>query len=254
MTTVPPPELSEVARLADGDEDATRVLQRIVEHARALVPGCTGAELTVLSPEGAEAAAVTDDRVEGCHRVQFADGGAGPARETLTFGEPRRSDDLRAERRWPEFTRAALSYGFAGCLSLPLRSDRHGATALALYGGQAAVFTDTTFDVALFFAAQGAVALDNAERYGQSRDLVGHLHAALTSRSLIERAKGLLMGRYELSSDEAFDLLRRQSQHSDRKLRDVAVALLEQHDPDAGEPAPWTPPRAPSSGHPSRTA
>ena len=62
------------------------------------------------------------------------------------------------------------------------------------------------------------------------------------------------MGRHQLGSEEAFDLLRRQSQHSDHKLRDVAVALLEQHDPDAGDlRVPWTPPRAPSSGPGSRS-
>ena len=247
VSVVPYVELAEVARLTDGDADPARVLQRIVEHARSLVPGCTGAGLTVLSPCGAAEAAVTDDLVRGCHRVQFAEDGRGPARETLTFGEPRRSDDLREEQRWPEFARAARACGFTSCLTLPLLSDGDGATALALYGGQPAVFTHTTFDVALFFAAQGGVALDNADRYRQSRDLVEHLHATLTSRSLIERAKGLLMGRHQLGSEAAFDLLRRQSQHSDRKLRDVAVDLLEEHDPDADDlRAPWTPPR-PSS-------
>jgi GAF domain-containing protein len=246
VSIVPSLDLAEVARLADGDEDPRQVLQRIVGHAQDLVPGCTGAGLTVLSREGAQDAAVTDDRVQRCRAVQFVEGGAGPARETLTFGEPRRSDDLRAEPRWPGFTSTARSCGFVSCLSLPLRSDRHGATALALYGARPGVFTDTTFDVVLFFAAQGGVALDNAARYRQSRELVEHLHAALTSRSLIERAKGLLMGRHQLGSEEAFDLLRRQSQHSDRKLRDVAVGLLEQHDPGAGDLGiPWTPPRRP---------
>jgi AmiR/NasT family two-component response regulator len=50
----------------------------------------------------------------------------------------------------------------------------------------------------------------------------------------VERARGLLMSRHQLSSEAAFDLLRTESQHSHRKLRDVAAAVLDQHDPRHG--------------------
>ncbi|MGY1708739.1 GAF and ANTAR domain-containing protein [Geodermatophilus sp. SYSU D00758] len=231
-----PLELADLARLAEGDVDPGRVLQRVVEHARDLVPGCTGAALTARSAEGRQTAAWTGDRVARCHAAQFAEGGAGPAVDTLVHGEPRRSDDLRAERRWPGFAEVARSCGFRSCLALPLRSDRAVATALNLYADEPGVFRDTTFDVALFFAAAGGAALDNAELYRRSVELVGHLHATLAARGLIERAKGLLMGREGIGSEEAFDLLRRQSQHTHRKLRDVAADLV-------GEDVPWTPPR-----------
>lgn len=245
---VPSVELAEVARLADGDEDRTGVLQRIVIHARSLVPGCTGAGLTVRPPEGGLDVAVTDERVARCHHAQFRPDGDGPARETLRSGQPHRVDQIDTEDRWPGFVQAARDSGFVSCVALPLGVDPNAATALNLYAERPGVFIDTTYDVALLFAAQGGVALSNAERYGQARQLIEHLHRTLVTRGMIERAKGILMGQHGLGDQDAFDLLRRQSQETHRKLRDVAADLLRQADPErAPEELAWTPPRAPSA-------
>ena len=243
MTRIPPVELAELARLSEGDDDPAEVLHRIVAHAITLVPGCTGAGLTVRTREDDQTAAVTDGRVGACHAVQFGDQqSSGPAREAMRFGEPRRCAELAAESRWPEFVAVARGQGFGSCLALPLPGDRHAASALNLYAEQPGVFAGTTFDVALLFAAQGGVALDNADLYRCSREWVEHLHRTLTTRSLIERAKGVLMSRHQLSSEDAFDLLREQSQRSHQKLHDVARALLADQDPGRTD-VPWTPPR-----------
>jgi AmiR/NasT family two-component response regulator len=226
-------ELAQLARLAE-DEDSTDVLRRLVQHALSLVPGCSAAGLTVSGPDGGVTAAVSDERVETCHDVQFRTDGNGPAREALRHNEPRRIDDMTEEARWPDFRAVARSAGFASCLALPLLTDRVPSAALNLYADRAGVFAGTTHDVALLFAVQGGVALENAVLYQQSRELVEHLHQALATRGLVERARGLLMSRHQLSSEAAFDLLRTESQHSHRKLRDVAAAVLDQHDPRHG--------------------
>jgi GAF domain-containing protein len=242
-----PVEIAELARVGEGDLEARHVLGRIVDFATGLVPGCTGAALTVRSVSGEETAAVTDERVADCHAAQFVAGGEGPAREALRFGEPRRSDDLDDETRWPAFSRVARSHGFRSCLALPLRADRQAATALNLYGREPMTFLGTTYDLALLLAAQGGATLDNVELFRASRELVEHLHQALVTRGVIERAKGLLMAEHDLSSDQAFHVLRRQSQQSNQKVRDVAAALLSCHEPASSADTPWTPARRPSS-------
>lgn len=247
MSLVPSVELAEVARLADGDEDPTRVLQRIVDHAVSLVPGCTGAALTVSVAQGQQTVAFTDEQVRRCHDAQFREGGGGPAPDALRHGEPRHVHDLDRETRWPGFADVARACGFASCLALPLLADDQAASALNLYAAEPHVFAGTTFDVAVLFAAQGEVALHNAELYRQARELAEHLHRTLTTRSLIERAKGLLMARHQVGSEEAFQMLRTQSQHTHQKLPDVAVGLLREHDPQSFRTdVPWTPVRAPS--------
>ena len=124
MDTAALAELAEVARLVDGDEDLTDILQRLVGHAVSLVPGCSAAALTVSVPGGGLTAAVSDERVTACHDVQFREGGTGPARECLVHNEPRRVDDVDAETRWPEFQATARAHGLASCLALPLRTDQ----------------------------------------------------------------------------------------------------------------------------------
>lgn len=246
MTTVPSALLADLARLREGDIDTSATLRRIVGNATTLVDGCTGASLTVLTAAGDEIAATTDDRVERCHAVQFEEGAQGPAREAMRFREPRRSDDFGEECRWPEFVETARDVGFRSCLALPLPSDRYGSSALNLLSNEPGTFASTTLDIALLFAAQGGVALDNREVYRQSQELVMHLHDTLMTRSVIERAKGMLMAAHGIGSDDAYQLLRRESQHTHRKLRDVARALLERDDPQFGREASWTPPRASS--------
>lgn len=245
---VPSVELADVARLAEGDEDRGQVLQRIVDYARSLVPGCTGAGLTVRPPGGGLDVAVTDERVARCHDAQFRPGGAGPAQETLRYGEPRHVVDTRTEERWPGFAQIARDSGFVSCLVLPLQADAEANTALNLYADRPHVFVGVSHDVALLFAAQGGVALDNGERYGQARRLIEHLHRTLVTRSLIERAKGVLMGDHGIGEQDAFEVLRRHSQESERKIRDVAADLLRQVDPRGrNDDVSWTPGR-PSAG------
>jgi AmiR/NasT family two-component response regulator len=60
------------------------------------------------------------------------------------------------------------------------------------------------------------------------RDEVDGLRQAMASRAVIEQAKGILMATAGVDADGAFDLLRQQSQHENRKLRDIAQALVDQ--------------------------
>jgi GAF domain-containing protein len=248
-TGLPWDALAAVARLEDGDEDPAHVLRRVAEQARDLVPGCTGACLTVVADGDGLTAAVTDERVGRCHAAQFREGGEGPAPETLRHGEPRHVQDLATEQRWPRFTEVARGLGFASCLCLPLLTDRTPAAALNLYADRPGTFRGTTFDVALLLAAEGGVALDNSEVYRRSHESVEHLHRTLATRGVIERAKGLLMHQHGLTGEQAFDALRTRSQHTDRTVPEVAEQLLRDHAPGE-DPATtaWTPTRRPSWG------
>ena len=55
---------------------------------------------------------------------------------------------------------------------------------------------------------------------------VADLREALEARKLIERAKGILMRRLDLSEEEAFQRLQRQSQNTNRRLAEVAEAII----------------------------
>jgi AmiR/NasT family two-component response regulator len=76
------------------------------------------------------------------------------------------------------------------------------------------------------FAGYAAVALANAYLYYSTADLARHLQTAMTSRAVIEQAKGIIMAERRCTADEAFAFLTAVSQETNRKVRDVAATLV----------------------------
>jgi AmiR/NasT family two-component response regulator len=62
-------------------------------------------------------------------------------------------------------------------------------------------------------------------RFAEFHDLEG----AFGRRALTERAKGILMERHSISEDGAFEMLREQSRVANRKLIDLAAAVVDGH-------------------------
>ena len=60
-----------------------------------------------------------------------------------------------------------------------------------------------------------------------SANFVHQLQQALLSRDVIGQAKGILMERQRITADEAFDVLRKASQHLNVKLRNLAEHVVE---------------------------
>jgi len=59
--------------------------------------------------------------------------------------------------------------------------------------------------------------------------LVAGLHRAMETRGVIEQAKGILIATTGCSPDEAFEMLRLQSQGENRKVLEIARELVAQH-------------------------
>jgi AmiR/NasT family two-component response regulator len=62
-------------------------------------------------------------------------------------------------------------------------------------------------------------------RFGEYHNLEG----AFGRRAVIERAKGILMERHTIDDQQAFQMLRGHARNSQRKLIDVATALVDSH-------------------------
>jgi response regulator NasT len=70
------------------------------------------------------------------------------------------------------------------------------------------------------------LALARFRQFQALRQEVADLREALEARKTIERAKGILMRRLNLSEEEAFRRLQKQSQDTNRKLAQVAEAIV----------------------------
>jgi AmiR/NasT family two-component response regulator len=98
--------------------------------------------------------------------------------------------------------------------------------ALNLYSRTPGALPTADRDRAARFAGQAAGAVALALRLREREAEAQHLETALRSRSTIDQAVGILMARAHLSPDAAFEVLRRRSQDSNRKLRDLAADLI----------------------------
>jgi GAF domain-containing protein len=217
--------IADIARLLNSEEIPDDALRRLTDLGVELVPGGTAVAVTIAADKQALTFAASDPRIDELHRLQF-EGGEGPVVETLLHNEPRRVDDTAAEPRWPAFCRAAARAGFGSCLVLPLRTDRRPAGAVALYGQARHVFQGAAHDIALLFAAQGGTAVHNAALYRECRQMINNLHTALESQAIIEQAKGILHVEFGVPPEEAFQLLSRMSQNTNRKVREISADLV----------------------------
>lgn len=212
---------AELARalLAEPTLDAT--LQKIVSRAVGTINGCESAGISLIEKRKITTAASSNDTPEQVDAIQY-ETDQGPCLEAIRDHEVLCTDDLAGDERWPDFaSRAANETGVRSMLSFRLFAESDTMGALNLYSKVPGAFDHDAEVIGGVFAAHAAVAMSNARQ-------VEGLEAALESRGVIEQAKGIIMASTGCSPDEAFDLLRQQSQALNEKLRDIAAAIVEQ--------------------------
>ncbi|SCE82008.1 GAF domain-containing protein [Micromonospora matsumotoense] len=220
-------------RHAEMDLDA--VLSRITEVARDSIPGAAEVSVTLVHGTEAHTAAHTGDLALRLDQWQYEQG-RGPCLDAATMGTVLIVADMTDERRWPEWAARAHTTGVLSSMSLGLPIQEAMVGALNVYGTRPDAFSQVA-EPARTFAGHAAVALANAHLYDSTASLAGQMQEAMRNRAVIEQAKGIIMGQRRCTADEAFALLARVSQNSNRKLRDVAEALVQQVvEPASGQP------------------
>jgi AmiR/NasT family two-component response regulator len=71
-----------------------------------------------------------------------------------------------------------------------------------------------------------ALAMSRFAEFQALHKEVDDLREALETRKLVERAKGILMRRLDLTEEEAFRRLQRRSQNENKKLGEIAQAII----------------------------
>jgi transcriptional regulator with GAF, ATPase, and Fis domain len=169
--------------------------------------------------------AATSDRTRDLELFQLqAD--QGPCLDCYATGRPVSVGDLHAEtRRWPQFVDAATRAGFASVHAVPMRAAGLVLGALGLFGTTAGELNDADLAVGQTLAHIATVAIVQ-ERAPTPDRVLPQLRSALTSRTVVEQAKGFLRADLDLSIDESFVLLRRYALASGQHLTDIARSLV----------------------------
>lgn len=214
---------SQVAEALFAAGTVNGTLQRIVDLAVNAVDGCEAAGILLID-ETVTTAAASSPLVIVVDQLQI-DAAEGPCLDASTLGSTFYAADLIDDERWQIFGPAAVSAGIRCVLACPLSSQRSGA--LNLYATLPAAFGATDRAKGQLFATLAGLALNSAEERALDEQRSANLVEALRTRELIGQAQGILMERERISGEQAFDVLRRASQHMNIKLREVAETLVE---------------------------
>jgi hypothetical protein len=212
--------LGEFAQLAQAltaapDEDAR--FKVAVDAAVALVTRCDHAGITVNENGHLVTRASSDDLVCRANKRQ-TELGQGPCLDLRRDQNTLVSPSLAYEPRWPAWAPAVhAELGVDSMMSLLVYTDVHSFGALSLYCEGGRFEAD---DVAVAQALAGHLSvLMAAERQ------IDQLGLALHNRNIIGQAQGVLMERYGITADQAFDYLRRISSTTNRKVAVVAAEI-----------------------------
>lgn len=202
-------ELDEVELTVDG------VIQFALQAVR-----CTYASVVLVARNRTpQILAITDPKLANLYQSQIG-AGEGPLLTVIRENDVLQIPDVPAETRWSQrWSDAVTAAGIRSAIHLPLLVAGRGEAVLSLYSEQPNGFDHDDIAIAHILAQHASVAISSVRHRVT-------MAQAVDARRLIGQAIGILMERYDLDGDRAFEVLKRYSQDTNRKLRDVAYELI----------------------------
>jgi GAF domain-containing protein len=210
--------LAEAARSLQRQTSPQQVMNGVVHLARGMVPGADDATITMVRKDRhCYSAAATSALASDFDALQD-ETGEGPCLDAIWHQQTLRVDDLATDPRWPVLGPRAAARRIHSMLCLQLFVHRDTLGALDLLAHATSAFTDESEHVGLLLASHAAIAAADAQHFE-------NVTSALVNRDLIGQAKGILMERFKITSDQAFAVLAKVSQETNRKVSAVAEDL-----------------------------
>jgi len=220
--------LAELSALPVGADDRQRLLSRMATLVRSAVPAADWVSITLGSP--AEPQRLGSDSAE----AQAVDGwqaqaGEGPCLDAYVSGTLVVADDVTTDPRWPTLARLARTGAVRSVLAFPVRDDGKTIGGVNVYSGKIGSFGPAARRIGELATAAVAGILQNVAERESMKALADNLERALTSRAVIDQAKGMIMARLEVDADDAFARLVNLSSRLNVKVRDLAGLIVEGH-------------------------
>lgn len=134
---------------------------------------------------------------------------------------------MRPEAQWPSFVPAAQALGFASVHALPMRLRDARLGALGLFGTEVGALDPEDLALGQALADVASVALVQDRAASDISAVNEQLQTALTSRVLLEQAKGVLAQLGDLDMSAAFAVLRRYARDRNLRLTEVAAGVVD---------------------------
>jgi GAF domain-containing protein len=215
-----------LAGIVLGEGTLDTVLELVSSLARSSIQDVHGVSVTLRQAERVETRYATGELVAALDGVQYRER-QGPCMTAMEVGRPQNVSLAEMETRWPRFAAAAGDAGIGRVLSVPLHVQGRPIGAMNLYAREGDGFGPADESRARLFAHHASVVLANAAAFATAEARASQLLEALESRDVIGQAKGIIMAREGCDAEEAFDVLRRASQRTHKKLRDLAQEVVD---------------------------
>lgn len=200
----------------------TQMHAAICVAATLMVPGCDRASLMLCRDGSYKTAAASDAVARSIDRLERTLG-EGPCINAFDDRHAQLEPDLATSTRWPKLTVRVLDETpVRGALGCGLVVDGQTRGALNLFSDTPQALTESSAQHASVLAAFATVA-----NYGAAHgEDAASLRRGLNSSREIGKAIGMLMVLDDMSEEDAFDVLRRTSQHKNIKLVEIAAELV----------------------------
>ncbi|GLZ00678.1 GAF and ANTAR domain-containing protein [Actinoplanes sp. NBRC 103695] len=235
MTTVSTERLAtifvEVADTLVDDFDLLDFLHMLTERAADLVSAAAVGLLLADQRGRLEFMAGSNEAVKLVELFQLQTH-EGPCLEAFRTGRPVINVNLgKATPRWPRFAPAAAAAGFQSVHAFPLRLRSQVIGAMNVFGDtEGGDFDGSDVPVVQALADVAAIGLLQERSIRRGEVLTEQLQGALNSRVVIEQAKGAVAQAAGVDVDEAYAIIRSYSRRHNRKLSEVARALVAESD------------------------
>ena len=233
--------VAEMAGTLVDDYDVVDVLTGLADRCVSVL-GVSAAGVMLASPGGSLGLVASSSEATRLLELFELQAQEGSCVDAFRTGEPVGHEDLVAgSGRWPSFSSAALRAGFASASALPLRLREVTLGALNLLGVTRTPMDEADVIVARAFADLAALSIVQHRASAEAQRLNEQLSGALTSRVVIEQAKGVISERADVDLAEAFSRLRAYARNHKLRLTDVARAAID----GTLNPAAWARPARP---------
>jgi GAF domain-containing protein len=216
----------ELGRISFAEHSLQSLIQQVTDLAARVIPGDPVTSVTIVSHGAPRTAAFSGELALELDHLQYRLGD-GPCLSAATQRRPSEVLDTLTDQQWPDFARRAAERGCRSVLSVPMPVQELVSGGLNVYARQSHASDERDRELAARFAEYAVVPVSNMYLYESAVERVGHLETALDSRAVIDQAKGILMERFKLTADQAFQALTRVSMESNIKVREVAERMVE---------------------------
>ena len=207
------------------DRSLRQALTRLSMQGQVALPGCVAASITLIERDAAVTVGASSDLAIELDAAQY-EARDGPCLMAALEQCTVLVEDVSADDRWPAFLQVSDRAGIVSAAFVPLQV---GAVDLAgafnLYGTDPGSFSGQDVSASKSFASQ-ASAVVNARSFCAAAELFRHVAIELERRSVIEGAKGVLIGASGHTPEGALEELRKRSERDNCGVHEVAASIL----------------------------